>query len=236
MDNRNNISIEERHDKAYIRLKEIQLKFGFDHIAHLRSIYDELTPLFRDFDREPEPTTMEEFEDLMNEVFSFFSKYDQFEDSEIQNRYLALEEKFKKCTLPRSLTWSIEKFYIERINSDIEKLRRQIIKKERKLEKSINKFYSQEWEKRINIRHESFTLAIIEALKFAFGFPTNETNWTTDLTKYLEDCEYRIPEIRRKLKKAGVPKRIIQEFTSQADKLERYKRMNKDHCTRIRRF
>ena len=177
MEDKNKMTEEEKHQKAYNELKDIQHQYGFENIAKLREFYVRLGNVFKDFDPPEESTKGSEILNTLHDAFTFFSKIDDIEDSKIQEEYDSLEQKMRKDNVSPYVINAINLYYNSRINSEIEKIRKRIIKGERNLEEAINNYYINRWELKLKQWEDRYTKAIINTLNFAFNFQTYHTNW-----------------------------------------------------------
>lgn len=227
METRNNFTEEEKHNKAYKKLKEIQQKYGFENIAQLRSFFRDLRNIFQEYDRPQDSMKGEEVSDILNKTFTFFSNIDELPISDIQTQFNALEKEMVENKVNPSIISLISYFFHSRINSEIEILRRKIIKGEKEIKKSINDYYTKKWKEEIEQKNKRYTNSITDALRFAFRFINETSDWSQDYQKLFASYEkFEIPHILNELKSADVPKEFIDEFIRETNNLERYKEQN----------
>lgn len=228
MDNSSTVSENQKHEIAYRKLKEIQRRYGFENIANLRSFFRELRNIFQDYDRPQESMKGEEVNEILHKVFTFFSNIDELTELDIQAKFNALKQEMEENKVNPSIISSIWFYYQKRINSDIEKLRREIIKGEKIQQNAIATYYTNKWEQELREKDELYTNSIREALHFAFQFPNETTDWSKDYEKSFASFEqFEIPHIISKLKLARVPEEFINEFIKNTNNLEAYKERNK---------
>ena len=207
----------EKHQEAYKKLKEIQRKYGFENIAELRSFYNELEKTFYNFDQTSYyPKKGEEIEHIFEKIFKFFSTFDELKEDEIPIEYEKLKEEMIQERLSPVLQKQINSFYESRINSDIEKKRREILRQEKELKETLTEFYLKKW-------NQDSIKAINDAFLYAFGFPTPFTNWNNFPMGNFDGFEKKGIYHGKQMREAMVPEEIIKNFAFHASQILRYK-------------
>ena len=216
MEDKTFLTEEEKHQKAYTELKEIQRKYGFENIAQLREFYRHLSQIFLDYDRLKESMRGEEFEPLFKEIFKFVADVDEMEDSQIEKSYKDLEELLIKEKLSPKITSFVKSVYLSRAESEIEKSRRKIIREQVGIEKTMKEYYVKEYE-----RH--YEKALRSAFNLAFNFPNYHTDWTKlGLHKIVSGYKYTFDHVTGLMREANIPEQIIQEFNNRLRLIPEY--------------
>ena len=130
---------------------------------------------------------------------------DTMDESEIQTSYGILMKKLIDEKISPKIIGFINEAYISRM-SDIERLRRKIIKEGLDLQKTLSEHYTSETQKQ-------YRLVMRNAFEFAYDFPTEYSDWgNLMLEKEIYDYKYKIKELVKSMERANIPEPIIKDF------------------------
>lgn len=212
MENQKNQSQEEKHKIAYNKLKEIQHKYGFENIAHLRTFYRYLGKIFLDLDGESSMKG-EELAGVIGKASTLFSNFDFMDETQIKREVESFEKELREMRLSESLIHAIQGFYNKRINSEIEHKRREILREEKKLAETIDEYYTKKAENQLNELVKKYNEFFQDVLRFTFKFPTYQSDFSgSNLYKRFYGIDDEILSIVREMRRINASENIIKTF------------------------